>query len=76
MTRKPNAKHTQKTHDKCRNERSKFINKHWKHTNTIHKPYTKHTHKSHTRNAETLTTGSQKSNENTPKKVHRHTASS
>ena len=39
-----------------------------KHTNTTHKPCTKHTHKTHTRNAETHTTGSQQGNENTPKK--------
>ena len=44
-------KRTQQIHNK---------KKQWKHTNTIHKPCTKHVRKTHIRIAETHTTGSQK----------------
>ena len=73
MRRKPYATHTQNTHDKGRDARSKYIKTHWKHANTIRKPYTKRTVKTRTRNAETHTTGSQKNNENiTPKNTQAH----
>ena len=68
LAHKPYAKHTQVTHDKCRNARNKFMKTHWVHTNTIRKPCAKHTRKTYTRNAETHTTGSQKGYANTTKK--------
>ena len=77
MTHKPYSTHTQNTHDKGRNTRSKFIETHWKaHKHDTQAVHETHAQNTHIRNAETHTTGSQQSNENTPQKIHKHTASS
>ena len=75
MTHKPYAKHTQGTHDKCRNARNKFIKNaletHKHDTQTVHETRAQNTRKKrrNTQNRFTI------SNENT-QKIHKHATSS